>query len=251
MNEQFSSHRLGLLIRNDIVDSYRSVLFVSATILCIMVINALINGVSGSNGNAYAAWFPALLFGWGTIVASFAFAELHDKAKNHAYLLLPASALEKTLARLLYGLVGFVPYLLVLTTVASFVAEGASLAFFGRGNRVFDPFEPTVWLLIRNFVVVQSFFFLGAAWFRKAHYVKTVMSLAIIAVGLSCLFVLLARLVIGSGNFEGSTFPGGLPLPALEGVWVGIRIVYFVVLPILCWSVAWLRVKETQVSHGV
>lgn len=248
MNEQFSARRLGLLIKNDVVDRYRSVLFVSATILAIMVINAVINGFSGAGGNSYAGWFPGMLFVWGTIVASHSFAELHDKSKNHAYLLLPASALEKTFARLLYGIVGFVPYLLVFTTVASFVAEGISAGFFGRSNRPFNPFEPGVWLLIQNFIVVQSFFFLGAAWFRKTHYIKTVMSLAVVAIGLSSLLGLLARIIFAP-DFYNWTFPG--ELPALQGAWIAIRIAYFVALPILCWSVAWLRVKETQVSHGV
>jgi hypothetical protein len=26
---------------------------------------------------------------------------------------------------------------------------------------------------------------------------------------------------------------------------------YYVVLPLLCWFVAWLRVTEAQVSHGI
>ena len=26
---------------------------------------------------------------------------------------------------------------------------------------------------------------------------------------------------------------------------------YFFVLPLFCWFVAWLRVTETQVSHGI
>ena len=250
MSELLSARRLGLLLKNDIIDRYRSVLLVSATVLAIMVINVVLNGFSGGGGNAYMGWFPALLFGWGTIVASYSFAELHDKSKNHAYLSLPASALEKTLARLLYGTVGFVLYVLVFTSVASFIAEGVAAGIYGRGNRPFNPFEPGVWLLIGNFIVVQSMFFLGAAWFRKMHYIKTVMSLAAISMGLSILLVLLARIVFAP-NFSGWTFPGDLPVRTLEGAWAGIRILYFVALPILCWSVAWLRVKETQVSHGV
>ena len=30
-----------------------------------------------------------------------------------------------------------------------------------------------------------------------------------------------------------------------------LKILYFVGLPLFCWYVAWLRVKEAEVSHGV
>ena len=30
-----------------------------------------------------------------------------------------------------------------------------------------------------------------------------------------------------------------------------VKLVYYFVLPLFCWFVAWLRVRETQVSYGV
>jgi hypothetical protein len=36
-----------------------------------------------------------------------------------------------------------------------------------------------------------------------------------------------------------------------DALLVTLKILYFVGLPLLCWYVAWLRVKETEVSHGV
>ena len=77
----------------------------------------------------------------GIIASSRAFRPLHDKTRNEAYLLLPASALEKTLARLLAVTAGLVTYLLVFSTVVALVVESLNLLFFGSRNGFFNPFD--------------------------------------------------------------------------------------------------------------
>ena len=37
----------------------------------------------------------------------------------------------------------------------------------------------------------------------------------------------------------------------IDAAQVGLYVLYFVGLPVMCWFVAWLRVRETQVSDGV
>ena len=54
------------------------------------------------------ALFIATLFAWGTIATSLSFTDLHGRATNTAFLLLPASALEKTVSRLLLSTVGII-----------------------------------------------------------------------------------------------------------------------------------------------
>jgi uncharacterized iron-regulated membrane protein len=102
-------------------------------------------------------------------------------------------------------------------------------------------------------LVAQSVFFLGAAWFRKLHYVKTVGTVKALAIALCALAIGIAWLsgaaMWASGNLrvdgDGSLYR---PLEWLADV---ARVVYFFVLPPFCWFVAWLRVTETQVSHGI
>ena len=96
-------------------------------------------------------------------------------ATNMAFLLLPASALEKTLSRLLLHTVGLVVYLLVFTTVLSWVLEGINTLWFGVRREFFSPFDRArVDVAAALSSCTQALFFLGAAWFRKVQFVKTV-----------------------------------------------------------------------------
>ena len=114
-----------------------------------------------------------------------------------AFLLLPASALEKTVSRLLIHTVGLIVFLLVFTTVLSWVLEGINTVAFGVRREFFSPFDRVAWLMLPHFLVTQALFFLGAAWFRKVQFVKTVGSAVAIVLGLACTSVAIAWLVGG------------------------------------------------------
>jgi hypothetical protein len=140
--------------------------------------------------------------------------------------------------------------LLVLITVLSFVLEGANTVLFGVQREIFSPIDRTAWWILPHYLVVQGLFFLGAAWFRKAHFVKTVGAALAILFGLSFIFAVIVWLLgPAEAVFDGSV--GSNFFASLDWVRAALMIVYHFVLPAFCWLVAWLRVSETQVSHGI
>jgi hypothetical protein len=252
VSDSFSPSRLLRLIRNDLERNYRTVLIVSATLALLTVIGpAGLAYASYTTVNFYRFFFIAALFACGTIGTSLAFRDLHGRSTNTAFLLLPATALEKTLARLCVSTVLLIVYLLLLISALSLLGE--SLELVGHGaNEWFSPHDRVAWLVIPHYLAVQSMFFLGAAWFRKLHFVKTLLTVAILATGYSAASVAAAWL-LGPATWGGA----GVNVDG-ESVYVSIRwlgdvatVAYHVGLPLLCWSLAWLRVRETQVSHGV
>ena len=255
MNEIFSPRRLELLIRNDAIAGYRSLFTTSATLAGIILIIAMLSrGSASGNENFYLAWFIGMLITWGPIASSRAFKELHDKIENESYLLLPASALEKTIARLLSVTVIFIGYLLVLTSLTSVVVEAVNSLLFGQRNQWFNPFDSMRWSLFGHFVVVQSLYFLGAAWFRKNHLIKTTLTITIACIGLIMMALLIFWFVLVP-TFDDlelridnlySLYRG-----VIDAAEIGVTALYFVGLPAMCWVAAWLRVRETQVSDGV
>ena len=58
--------------------------------------------------------------------------------------------------------------------------------------------------MLPHYLVAQSLFFLGAAWFRKVHFVKTVGARLAIAFGL-CADRRRDRLVVRRGDWDGGT----------------------------------------------
>ena len=171
-----------------------------------------------------------------------------------AYLLIPASSIEKTVARLLTVTLGLAAYLLILTGAVSLVVEGVFRLFLGVSVGLFNPLDPLAWQLIGAYVFVQSFYFLGAAWFRRRHFMKTTLVLMAAGIGLTVFVLLTLRVVFAP---EGMTDPELLIARALESYQGLLRLfenlltILTILAPVACWSIAWLRVRETQVSDAV
>lgn len=248
MSEQLSWQRLLRLLRNDVVRSARSALVISGTAALVALVVSVSGAYDGDVGQTtlfYRAFFIATLFAWGTIATSVSFSDMHGRLTNAAFLMLPASALEKTLSRLLIHTIGLVAYLLVFTMVLSWVLEGINTLWIGERRGFFSPYDDVAWMLVPHFLVAQSLFFLGAAWFRKIHFVKTVGVVIGIVTGLVAFAVLVAWL-LGPRGTAGFVIDDPIDWIVEVAPWL-----YYAALPLVCWFVAWLRVTETQVSHGV
>jgi hypothetical protein len=257
VSEIFNLRRLWLLLRGDFIADWRVDAIVMGTLTAVLLIVSMITVLQGGETeNFYLSWYFGGLFIWAPIAASFSFKELHDKARNEAYLLLPASALEKVVARLLQATIVFFVYLVIFMTVASALVESLTWLVFGRRNGFFDASHEAVWAPVGHSLVIVSLYFLGAAWFRKLHWLKTALATTALPIALSCFAVVVAWLVFqdtsGFHLGEGEVYNFYVAHQGLFDALLGaLKFLYFVGLPLFCWYVAWLRVKETEVSHGV
>ena len=250
MNDQLSLQRLGFVVRSDLMRIYRSVLLISGTTALVALVVSLFGAYDGDVGQApffYRVFFIATLFAWGTIATSVCFADLHARGTNTAFLLLPASALEKTASRLLLHTVGLVAYLLVFTTLLSVVLEAINTLWIGERREFFSPLDGVGWSLLPHFLVAQALFFLGAAWFRKVQFVKTIGAVIGILLGLGVVGVALGWMVGPVQCLNADCYE----FPLFDWLGNAAPIAYFYLVPPFCWFVAWLRVTEAQVSHGI
>lgn len=250
MNDQLSLRRLGFVVRSDLMRISRSVLLISGTAALVALAVSLAGAYDGDVGQGplfYRAFFTATLFAWGTIATSVCFSDLHGRATNTAFLLLPASALEKTASRLLICTVGLIAYLLLLTTLLSWVLEGINTLWIDERRGFFSPLDELSWPLLPHFLVAQALFFLGAAWFRKVWWIKTVGAVIGIVIGLGAVAAGLLWMVGPMQCLNADCYQ----VPLFDGLSAAAPVAYFYLLPPFCWFVAWLRVSEAQVSHGV
>jgi len=251
MNEIFSTSRYWFLIRSHAVGAYRSLVTLTATLAIVISFMALLG--DKLNDEFYISLFGAMLFILGLVFTSRAFRQLHDKTRNTAYLLIPASSFEKTLASYFVVTVGLVAYLLILTCVVSVVVEPLNTLLTGQQRPVFNPFAPDVWVMIPGYLFVQSSFFLGAAWFRKGHLMKTILVHSLASVAIT-IFILLV-MGIALEPYWSSSQDVDIKVQDVFGPYAGAikTLVYGLAAlwVVFCWYVAWLRVRETQVSDGV
>ncbi|MBX2850084.1 MAG: hypothetical protein KTR16_17285 [Acidiferrobacterales bacterium] len=250
-SEFLSYTRLSLLIRSQVISQYRSWLSTSAALAGIIIFISLF--ANSDSVLFYNTSFGYLIILGGLLFSSKAFQELHDKTRNEAFLLLPASMAEKTLARLLVSTIGFVAYALIFMLLTSLLAELVKSLFFGNRLPIFNPLAERAWQLVWAYLFIQSFYFLGASWFKKNHAVKTTLSLLCIFVGLSIFALLIASLFFGS--FSPGSFDLNISIHDFfyraKGPGGFILRVFVFLLPLVLWMTAWLRVKESQVSDAI
>jgi hypothetical protein len=259
MNEHFSLARLGYLLKGDFIGRYRSLLIVAGTLTLLMLGHGMLLAAFNENpSNPFDAWAFGMFLVWGPIAASRSFVELHDKTQNEGFLLLPASALEKVVSRLLLMTLGLAVFVLLLTNVVSLVNAALAAVIFGRTDMFYAP----VGLGPGEFgfyMAQQSMFFAGAAWFRKNHFIKTSLALSIGAVGFAFFVGFVIRVLFPelADPFDSGLFQLNFEafFDANEATFASLlrwfALLNFVGIPIVCWVLAWMRVKETQVSHGV
>lgn len=275
MNRYLSFPRLGRLLKKDLTEGYRTIFVVVGAVTGVLLLNYLLGAVSdpnnlhgssivphsGENSTMHMVYFTLVLLIGGLIISSRSFMELHTKTRNHDWLILPASTFEKFLSRLLMASVGVGVGAVVYFFLFSLLASGLSALLFGRPYTVFNPFDGTVWMLVLRYVVLQSVFFAGAAYFKRAHFIKTVLVLSGFAFVLLLLAAGVARLVFwrefahmvsgtGFANFDISVLEPRLQ-SAGEILLLVSRILFWAVLGPVMWVFAYLRLAEAEVRNGV
>jgi hypothetical protein len=258
MSEQLDIGRVIQLLRVDLIARHRILLVASGAVTAAFVLIAiLMPHLFQTPQVVFSGLLVIAILVSGPIAASHSFNELHSRSKNEAYLLVPASALEKMLCRLLQAAFLFPLSVLVFVVLLSVVVAVIRLPIVGGEFALFSPW-PMLDLRLIGFVIVnQSIFFLGAAWFRKQQFFKTILT----CTGLSIAGLFFVSLIIRV--FFGDVWSVGIDPDvdwrAMFQGWAGsmsafgslAKVLYFFGLPVFCWTVSWMRIRETQVSHGL
>ena len=264
--------RMYLLGRSDLIVNWRSLLISSGITAGVLIVYSLLKtagasvfihtGASGNFRVNYGVFFVNVIFAWGIIQASSSFKELHDKTRNEAYLLLPASFLEKFLVRLIFVSVILPVIIILLIFTASVITELINM--FNIPSAVFKPFNPLdsyYFKMIGKLIIIQSVFLYGASHFKKNHFLKTVLSIILFFISLSILATIIMRIFM-SGYMQGIirfgiagfdwrvSFLSDYPelVKILNILW---NIIIYVLLAPLFWLLTCLKIKRTQSSDGI
>lgn len=273
----FSPKRFGQILLRDVAGWYRGWLIAAAAVAgALIVLSALtmlgtsrIAGGGGSGASGfYTGFFFPLLFVGGFISTSLAFREARQNGAAGFYLALPASHFEKFASKLLVTTLGYAVGSLLFFTATAAVSEGINRLAFGAGHGMFNPFNLDVLKAAGTYMLAQSLFLLGSIWFRKLAFVKTVLSVCVVLIGLAILAGVAARIILadsfvantvqaGTARISGPSFslsneflagrfgPGG---PGHAGLMVFKTIgevTCWLLAPVL-WTAAYFRLRETE-----
>jgi hypothetical protein len=256
----FNPTRFYLLVRNGIVLNKSTILIVSAAVGGILLFLSALDVFRGYRPRFHQGLYLGVLYVGGLIVTNRIFNEFHDTVKGPAWLLIPASLLEKVSSRIALSTVVYVITTMLVYFGFSILSEGFNWLLFDRHHPLFNPLDQLVLHGVVLYFVLQAPFLVGAIYFQKHSLSKTILTL----LGYTC--VLFVVVVIAKWLILGDYFDGLLPgLEALieqtgtsddaiianlerlgrVALWIW-RIIFWALIPLVCWTICYYRLKETE-----
>ena len=285
MTSSFSVYRLWSLMRADFLAERRALIWATGVLSFIVLLWSMqqiewehmdYSMHDDLYGSMHQDLYGYALFILGIFATSRSFRTVHDSTRNEAYLLLPTSSLEKFFARLLPVTLGIGIFLPILLFALTAIIESVSMVISGTRRPLFNPFDSEIWKLYGYYIIIQAPFFLGAIWFRRFNFLITSFAIILFYFLLAIAILITARITIGATEWQhlhGQNFQQSLDTGTLNhfdffhfGIahdffhqllatnWSFLTTVFWVVialLPPVLWWIAWLRLKEVQVDHGV
>lgn len=252
-NNFLNINRLYLLTRRHIFSNAKGWLVafgaVSGALLVISLLTAYFNPENLPN---LAPTYITIMFIGGYILTSNIFSELHDTRKATHYLTVPVSTTERLLSAWLLTAVVFPILSMLLITLIILIAnllmnltldfQPFQQVFYNGGYRIF-----------RTYLITQSIFLLGAAYFRKNNFLKTVLTMFVFSMVVAALtsafgYLLLSSLSEGGGvTLEANSLTVQLESLFMDRIPATARIIYYFLSVPFFLVVSWFTLKERQV----
>lgn len=261
-NNMFVPRRLLLIMKRDVVSGYRTALVTAGVLTALFLVTSFLAAYDGDTRFFHEGFITPVLFIGGYIFTSMLFREAHRRDQVHNWLMLPASRWEKYLEKLLLGAVGYPVVVILWYSLAVLLGKGLISLILGESLPLFHPFQGWLARALVHYLIGQSLFFLGALWFRKSNFLKTVLFVALIAFGYMMVISGLATVIHwdyireashGTRFFhslDGQWMTAEMPR-WIEGMVTGVKILYYGLMAPVCWVAAWFRMKEIEVTDGI
>lgn len=205
-NSFFDINRFKYLIQRDFSINYKTMLIASGAItgflMFIGTLTIIFGGKSMNEQNILGMILPTLIIA-GLISTSLVFSELNSPHRGYLYLTLPASAFEKLIASWLATSVFHVIFSLVLLFILNVYYIIIAEAFTSQSVPLINIFSIEVLKPFAIYMVFQAVFLLGAIYFRRVNFLKTLLAGFILVVVFSIYSGILAKIMFNHFSIDG------------------------------------------------
>ena len=175
----FDAGRLVQFMRRQATMHQQSALIAAGAVLGALLVISLLVAVFNRQGVPdLRGLYHTVFFLGGYVFASQVFGELHSPQRSYAYLTLPVSTAEKLVGSWLVVSLGYV----VVYWIAAFLIYLAANMVADWPHEPLQLFNRDFFQSVIAFLVTQTVFFLGACYFRKNNFLKTLFALFVVAV---------------------------------------------------------------------
>lgn len=249
---KFSLQRFVLLMQRYVTFNSKSWLIGIGAISGVLIIISLLQAYFSQSHfdiRSMVNTGQVMIFIGGFVITSMAYNEIHTPARSQFYLTLPATTAEKLFSNWLITSVIFILVSNVLLSVVLGLANGIANLAWSSAFNIFNPFTIENLKLMGIYIVTQSIFFLGALQFRKNNFLKTILSIFVIAMIINIISVLFAYLLFGT---DGMHLDAQTISPDLSNIFETIfpkvmKTIFNVVLVPFFLLVSYFKLKEREV----
>lgn len=246
--------RLYLFIRRQVLSNSGSWLVAFGGIAgVLLVISLLVAYFQPQNLAGLTGLYLSALFLGGYVFTAGIFNELHNPQKSYQFLTLPVSTTERLLGG--WILTGILFPVLGILTMALIVLLANLVMNFTLDVTPFQSvFSSQSFTALKVYFVTQSIFLLGAAYFRKNNFLKTILALFIISMVVQIILVATAWALFSSHGDGGNGLNIGWEQlsPELDVVFtiyipkIAKAIFWYLTVPFFLIT-TWFSLKERQV----
>lgn len=182
-NKHFNLFRLYNLLRRDLTMNSKSLFIgfgaVAGLLLLLLIGDSYARGYI--NYQPFIATFYFFFYIGGFLFTSRIFNELHQPEKSYQYLTLPASSLEKLISQWLISAVGYAVAAFIGLVITAFLGGVISSVLFDMDFQMLNLTNTRFIANAKEYLVIQSIFFLGACAFRNYNFIKTLLAMFIVS----------------------------------------------------------------------
>jgi len=256
MKKTFSINRFARLFKKHTKEHYRNYLMSVAVLVGVMILGGsflvyMTDIQLDKNVQTFFFFFIMLLTG--TIFTSTVFADLGDRKKAIAWLVLPASHFEKYLVTWIYSFLLFIIVYTMIFYLALLIALNVQHVHTHR-MVILNIFEQQILQMYLVFAFLHAITFFGAVYFEKMHFIKTAFVFFIIVAVMivfnkGLLTLLVGRTVDASPPFSTMRFAENSQMVdiKIERQNAPYILYLFILLTFIFWVAAYFRLKEKQV----
>ncbi|NOY08341.1 MAG: hypothetical protein GXP33_05830 [Spirochaetes bacterium] len=265
LNNTLKTERILMLLKHDTFLSSKSILISFITLSAVTIVLPILAVITGDSEFSHLVNFSLILFIFGYVITAKSFTDMHSKERAYEWFMLPASMLEKFTAKLLISSIGWAFLFLIVYTLSALAGEGINSLIFNYRHTFFNPFDADTWFVILQYLITQSVFLFGAAYFKKNHFIKTILSLLTFVISIAIIAGLLGRIFFFQ-YFNEIIKPDGRFNSAFNFSWdafalhitnlmrilaVSGKIVYYALFAPFFWLLTYFRITEKEVKNGV
>lgn len=253
-NSTFDINRVKLLLIRQLRFSTQPLLIGFGAVIGLLVFILSMRIIFGGTNLSSTVFFGVIMpffYVGGYIFTSTIFSELGTPQRGYMYIILPASTFEKLAVSWFITSFMYVAASIVVMFLINMFLVIISSLFSLSIVPFINLFDPTILKIYATYLVAQPIFILGAIYFKKSNFLKTVLSIILIGLAIGIFTAIAAKIIVFPHTFHMEFNDHNMP-ENVNNFFVNIfaptmKVIFWCFMAPFFLTVSYFRLKEREV----